>query len=94
MKQADRIFDVGQIPGEIKHFFMQHTGDRMQAEPFISHFLREYAYHFPDRGSAFASVTRRLPFHMGLTLLRIARNGWIEGTYRRQLLGEARKTLR
>jgi hypothetical protein len=94
MKRADRVFDVGRVAGEIKHFFMQHTGDHLLAEPFIGHFLWEYACHFPNRASAFASITRRVPFHMGLTLLRIARNSWINGKYRRQLLDEAKKTLR
>jgi len=28
MKRADRVFDVGRVAGEIKHFFMQHTGDK------------------------------------------------------------------
>lgn len=94
MKLADRVFDLGRVSGEIKHFFMQHTGDHWLAEPFIGHFLWEYACHFPDRDSAFAAITRRLPFHMGLTLLRIARNTWISGKYRRQLLDEAHTTLR
>jgi aminoglycoside phosphotransferase (APT) family kinase protein len=94
MKRADRVFDIGRVAGEIKHFFMQHTGHHLLAEPFIGHFLWEYACHFPDRDRAFASITRRIPFHMGLTLLRIARNSWIDGNYRRQLLDEANKTLR
>jgi hypothetical protein len=66
MKRAGRVFDVGQVAGEIKHFFMQHTGTS-RAEPFISHFVWEYARHFPGRDSAFASITRRVPFYMGLT---------------------------
>jgi aminoglycoside phosphotransferase (APT) family kinase protein len=94
MKAADRVFDAGRIAAEIKHFFMQYAGDKGLAEPFIGHFLWEYACHFPDRQSAFASITRRIPFYMGLTLLRIARNFWITGPYRRQLLTEAKITLR
>ena len=94
MKPADRVFDVGRVAAEIKHFFMQYAGDKWLAEPFIGHFLWEYACHFPDRESSFRSITRRVPFHMGMTLLRIARNSWITGNYRRQLLDEARKTLR
>ena len=94
MNRSDRAFDLGRVVGELKHFFMQHTGDRLLAESFIGHFLWEYACHFPDRNGAFASITRRVPFHMGLTLLRIARNSWINGNYRRQLLNEAKKTLR
>jgi hypothetical protein len=94
MKQADRVFDVGRVAGEIKHFFMQYTGDPWLAEPFIGHFLWEYSCHFPDRESAFASITQRVPFYMGLTLLRIARNSWISTEYRRELLDEAKRTLR
>ena|ERR1700693_3211680 len=94
MKTADRVFDVGRVAGEIKHFFMQYASDPWMAEPFIGHFLWEYACHFPDRDAAFASITRRVPFYMGQTLLRIARNSWIMGKYRRQLINEAKATLR
>lgn len=94
MKRADRVFDVGRVAAEIKHFFMQYAGDKWLAEPYIGHFLWEYACHFPDRESTFRSITRRVPFHMGMTLLRIARNSWITARYRRQLLDEARATLR
>jgi aminoglycoside phosphotransferase (APT) family kinase protein len=94
MMPADRVFDLGRVVGEIKHFFMQHTGDKMKAEPFIGHFLWEYSCHFPDRDAAFTSITRRVPFYMGLNLLRIARNSWITDKYRRQLLNEAKKTLK
>lgn len=93
-KRADRVFDVGRIAGELKHFFFQATGDRYAAEPFIGHFLWEYACHFPDRDRAFHSITRRIPFHMGLTLLRIARNTWIAPGYRWQLITEAKEILR
>jgi hypothetical protein len=85
---------VGRLSGELKHFFMQVTGDRWAAEPFIGHFLWEYCGHFPDRQDAFRSVTRRLPFYLGITLLRIARNSWIDWDYRRQLLEEAKENLR
>jgi aminoglycoside phosphotransferase (APT) family kinase protein len=94
MKRADRVFDVGRVCGEIKHFFMQYGGNKDLAEPFIGHFLWEYACHFPDRQRAFASITRRVPFYMGVTLLRIARNSWVNGHYRRNLVEEAKKTLR
>jgi hypothetical protein len=94
MKKADRVFDVGRVAAEIKHFFMQYSGDKWLAEPFIGHFLWEYACHFPDREAAFRSISRRVPFHMGMTLLRIARNSWFSGRYRRNLLDEARETLR
>jgi aminoglycoside phosphotransferase (APT) family kinase protein len=93
-KRADRVFDTGRIAGELKHFFMRATGDIHAGEAFISHFLWEYACHFPDRNSAFASMTGRTPFYMGLTLLRIARNSWVDHGHRHQLLSEAKACLR
>lgn len=94
MKRSDRVFDLGRLAGELKHFFMQYAGNGALAEPFIGHFLWEYACHFPDPPSAFASMTRRVPFYMSLNLLRIARNSWITSKHREQLLSEAINTLR
>jgi len=48
----------------------------------------------PDRDRAFRSITARVPFHIGLTLLRIARNDWIEAPHRQRLIREAMVTLR
>jgi aminoglycoside phosphotransferase (APT) family kinase protein len=93
-KRADRVFDTGRIAGELKHFFMRASGNAQAAEPFIGHFLWEYACHFPDRDSAFASISGRTPFYMGLTLLRIARNSWVDHDHRRRLINEARACLR
>jgi len=94
MARADRVWDVGRIAGELQHAFLQATGDKYAAEPFIGHFLWEYACHFPDRHSAFRSICGRVPFQMALTLLRIARNDWVEESHRRRLIEEARMTLR
>jgi aminoglycoside phosphotransferase (APT) family kinase protein len=93
-KRADRVFDTGRVAGELKHFIMRATGKQDGAEPFIGHFLWEYACHFPDRDRAFHSITGRMPFYMGITLLRIARNSWIEPEYRRCLINEAEVCLR
>jgi hypothetical protein len=73
---------------------LQGLGDKFAAEPFIGHFLWEYACHFPDRERAFRSITGRVPFQMALTLLRISRNSWISQTHRRRLIEEAKITLR
>ncbi len=94
MKRADRVFDLGRIAGELQHFYLQATGDKYRAEPFIGHFLWEYSCHFPNRERAFRSITARLPFQMGLTLLRIARNSWIDAPHRQRLIQEAKIILR
>lgn len=91
---ADRVFDTGRIAGELKHFFMCATGNKDAADPFIGHFLWEYACHFPDRVSAFQSIAGRTPFYLGITLLRIARNCWIEPDHRHRLIHEAKEHLR
>lgn len=93
-RRADRVYDTGRIVGELVHYFLQATGNRYDAEPFIGHFLWEYACHFPDRERAFQSMTRRVPFYMGITLLRIARNTWLNELDRRRLVREARHCLR
>jgi aminoglycoside phosphotransferase (APT) family kinase protein len=93
-KLADRVFDIGRIAGELKHFFMRATGNKHAAEPFIGHFLWEYACHFPNRDSAFQSITGRTAFYMGITLLRIARNSWVEPQHRHRLISEAKECLR
>jgi aminoglycoside phosphotransferase (APT) family kinase protein len=93
MSRSDRLFDTGRIAGELKHFFLFHTKNKYAAEPFIKHFIWEYSCHFPDREQAFRSITARLPFYMGKTLLRIARNTYLNHQYRRQLIEEAKLTL-
>jgi aminoglycoside phosphotransferase len=94
MKRADRTFDLGRIAGELQHYFLEAGGNKQAAEPFIGHFLWEYACHFPDRHSAFRSITGRLPFQMALTLLRIARNSWVSSFQRGRLVEEAKIILR
>ena len=91
---ADRVFDTGRIAGELAHFFLETLGDGQAAEPFIGHFFWEYACHFPDLERTFVETTRRVPFYMGMTLLRIARNHWLGGDYRRRLARKGKKCLR
>ncbi|NTV15230.1 MAG: phosphotransferase [Desulfobulbaceae bacterium] len=93
-KRADRVLDTGLVAGELKHFFLRATGNKYAADPFIGHFLWEYACHFPDRDRAFKAITGRTPFYLGITLLRIARNTWVTPEYRRRLINEAKECLR
>ena len=94
MKRGDRMFDVGRVAGELQHAFMSATGDRHRAEPFIGHFLWEYSCHFPDRQTAFTSITSRAPYYMALNLLRIARNDYVSDHYRGKLVDQAKELLR
>lgn len=94
MRQADRAFDLGRVAGEIKHFFLQYTGNKSRAEPFVGRFLRAYAGAVPGSEGANAALTGRLPFYVGLNELRIARNNWLDPGYRRRLIEEAKLTLK
>lgn len=94
MRRGDRVFDLGRVAGELQHAFMSATGDKHRAEPFIGHFLWEYSCHCPNRHDAFRSITARTPYYMGLNLLRIARNDYIDHNYAGRLVHQAKNLLR
>ncbi|MDP1836761.1 MAG: aminoglycoside phosphotransferase family protein [Chlamydiales bacterium] len=93
MKYTDRVFDLGRIVGELQHYFLQNAGNKDSSEPFAEHFIREYSSHFPDRKCAFAAITARLPFQIAVTLLRIARNDWVDKDHASKLVHYAKRTL-
>lgn len=93
MHWADRCWDLGFVVAELKHHFMWRMGDGWAAEPFIGHFLWEYAVSYGDT-QFFHVITRKVPLYMALGLLRIARNPWLDGPHRRNLLKEAEGCLR
>lgn len=92
MKRADRCWDLGFMTAELKHHFMWRGGDSRASEPFIGHFLWEYARNYDEK--AFTMITRKLPLYMSLGLLRIARNTWLDEQHRRNLVQEARQCLK
>ena len=94
MRHGDLAFDLGNVVAEIQHAFMSATGHRSPAEPFISHFFREYCSDFPDPESTFKAITARTPFYMALNLLRIVDNAYITEEYGRRLVQQAKTLLR
>lgn len=94
MKDADAVFDIGMVSGEIKHAFLWQTGNPYLAEPFIRHFFKSYAHHFPDDEEAFREITLRNPLYMAMTELRIARNNYLDFNYRKRLVYEALQCLK
>ncbi len=80
-RYGDRAYDLGMIAGELQHWALRQFGGVAIAEPYIGHFLWEYARHFPNQQQAFSAITRRTPFYQGLTLLRIARNSEFHDGY-------------
>jgi thiamine kinase-like enzyme len=94
MKNADAVFDIGMVCGEIKHAFLWRTGNRYKAEPFIRHFFESYSSHFHDPKKAFKEITMRNSFYMAMTELRIARNDYLDLNYRKRLADEALQCLK
>lgn len=92
MKWADRCWDLGFIAAELKHHFIWRMRDGWAAEPFISHFLWEYAVNFGG-SQFFYKVTGKIPLYMALGLLRIARSLWLDEACRKNLIVEAKKCL-
>jgi len=92
MKWADRCWDLGFMAAELKHHFLWRGGDAWAAEPFIGHFLWQYAAG-SGNDQFFHATTRRLPGYMAVGLLRIARNRWLGEAYRRSLVREAKQCL-
>ncbi len=93
MRNADPVFDIGMVCGEIKHAYFWRTGNPYEAELFIRHFFKSYSSHFIDHDKAFHEITMRNPFYMAMTELRIARNRYLDLNYRKRLTHEARKCL-
>jgi len=94
MKWADRCWDLGFVAAELKHHFAWRMGDGWAAEPFIGHFLWQYAIHYNGDTEFFYTISRKLPLYMALGLLRIARNLWLDKSYRKGLITEAEQCLR
>jgi serine/threonine protein kinase len=93
MKQVDRCWDLGFIAAELKHHFMWRTGDARAAELFIGHFLWEYAIDYGDT-NFFYVITQKIPLYMAIGLLRIARNLYLDESYRKHLILEAKRCLK
>lgn len=93
MREGDPAYDVSMLCGEIKHAFLWRSNSLSASEPYIRHLLESYASAAPDPQAAFRSLTARNPFYMALTELRIARNAYLDGWYRRRLALEAAACL-
>lgn len=91
---GDRLFDVGRIAGELQHSFLQDIGSPDRAGPVIEHFLRAYCGHFPEPEAMFAALTTRMPYYMACTLLRVARNAYIDSDHADRLIDHAKRLLR
>ena len=94
MRCADPVYDLGFLAAELRHHFAWRILKADAAEPFITHFFREYCEQFPDPGPVFDRITHRNRFYMALGELRIARNAWLPPGHRKWLVEEAFRCFR
>jgi aminoglycoside phosphotransferase (APT) family kinase protein len=92
MRVSDPAADVGRLAAELKHLLFWYTGDPWAGEPYIRHLYERYmtAVTTPED---FSSLTNRGRFYMGCTQLRISKNHWLDLSYRRRLIEEAKACL-
>lgn len=93
-RRGDRLFDVGRISGELQHACLQAADDPDRAEPLIGHFLWAYCSHFAEPEAMFAALTARSPYYRACTLLRVARNTYIDAEHAATLIEHAKRQLR
>jgi serine/threonine protein kinase len=87
--QANFVHDLGIVSAELKNFFWYKTGKCEEAEPYIGHFLWQYA----KNEDLFQKITKALPFFMALGLARISRLN-LSPNYRDFILKEVEACLK
>jgi Ser/Thr protein kinase RdoA (MazF antagonist) len=93
LRNADRLWDLSWVAGELKHAWAWRTGRPEAAEGAIGHFFSAYLAAQPGNRDRAARLYRLNPFYMALAELRIARNAYLAWDYRRWLVAEARRCL-
>ena len=93
LRPADRLWDLSWLAGELKHAWSWRTGKAAAAEAAIGHFFRAYLAALPGDPHLAERLFLLNPFYMALAELRIARNAYLSGDYRRGLVTEARRCL-
>ena len=93
LRLADRLWDLSWLAGELKHAWAWRTGNPAAAEGAIGHFFSSYSAALPVGPDLAERLHLLNPFYMALAELRIARNAFLSGAYRRWLVAEARRCL-
>lgn len=93
LQAGDRAMDLGYLAAEIKHVCTLHANAPRAGEPYISHIYHRYTHYADGQAGPFEALTDRGRFYMGLCLLQMCRNDWLELDYRRHLLLEAKSCL-
>ncbi|GAB4575264.1 MAG: hypothetical protein Kow0077_25920 [Anaerolineae bacterium] len=87
-KVADPAADLGRLLAEITHSLQQHGTTVREALPDIEHTLEAYCNKLPPDW-ALEPFLERTRFYRAISLLRIARNGWVSREDRLALITQA-----
>jgi Ser/Thr protein kinase RdoA (MazF antagonist) len=93
LREDDPAADLGMVMGELFHAFLRSTGAAAGAEPLAATFLQAYALACALDAAAAAHLAERTRPYVGSTMLRICRNDWLDGAYKRALSEEAERWL-
>ncbi|MGB9755748.1 MAG: hypothetical protein ACPLXO_02585 [Desulfurella sp.] len=85
-KIASVELDLGFIVAELKHHFMLFGLQEHDASEYISYFLYQYSLL---SGKSLSYLEHNLKFFIALGLFRIARNWYLDNSYRRLLIEKA-----
>ena len=93
LRQADRLWDLSWVAGELKHAWGWRTDNFAASEPAISHFFQAYLTSLGAEEGLAQRLFALNPFYMAMAELRIARNDYLSWDYRRALIAEAIRCL-
>ncbi|NIM95996.1 MAG: phosphotransferase [Anaerolineales bacterium] len=92
LKTADPASDLGRLAAEVIHSMRDAGGDSLETEALLQNTLTTYSNALPE--SIDASALRiRINFYQAMSLLRIARNGWVPRLDRMTLVAHAMALL-
>lgn len=93
LRADDPAADLGMVAGELCHAFLRTTGSTAGAAPLIAGLMAAYERASALDAAAAADLAERVRPYVGSTMLRICRNDWLDGAYRRALSEEAEQWL-
>lgn len=93
LREDDPAVDLGMVAGELYHAFLRGIGSAARAAPLVEGFMAAYVRACGFDAPAAAALAERTRPYIGSTMLRICRNEWLDGAYRRALSEEAESWL-
>ena len=93
LREDDPAADLGMVAGELYHAFLRGAGSAALAAPLVEGLMEAYGQEGELEAGDAGALAERVRPYIGLTMLRICRNDWLDGAYRRALSEEAEPWL-